>query len=326
MNMMRGRKAPSKKGKKNNSAARKAPPSISEDTPGPDVKPQILNSGFSSGLRNNLLRADSDAPMENGFVTPEPGTLTPGLNGVHPNGSQAGASDGDGNLANDLVAGPSEDPDLDDEEYRTWKQLTKKARANIATERNRLFRGDRINADAPALLRSKAGMRRWMRQQMAQLPPDEASTDAAPEAGTEAPKAVPGETLVEGMEAEDDTLLPDYYDPLSAIPEVNERLTWEEDFEGNVIMHAEECLRQVPSQDFKAPESILTQKMHANMRQMQETRKICAKIGIVKQMQLQAQVRNYCQMIRTTDGLIETFRCTQINFKNMILSLLSRQR
>jgi transcriptional activator SPT7 len=300
MNMMRGRKAPSKKGKKSSAAARKAPPTISEDTPGPDVKPQLLNTGSSAGLRHNLLRADSDAPMENGFGTPPPGTLTPGLNGIHPGGSQAGASDGDPNLTNDLASGPSEDPDLDDEEYRMWKQLTKKARANIATERNRLFRGDRINQDAPALLRSKAGMRRWMRQQKEQLDAEEASTDAVPEAGTDGTQAVPGETLVEGMEAEDDTLLPDYYDPLSAIPEIDKRLTWEDDFEGNVVMHAEECLRMVPRADFKSPDSVFTRKMDANMRQMQETRKICAKIGVVKQMQLQAQVSVFLMDLMST--------------------------
>jgi hypothetical protein len=53
---------------------------------------------------------------------------------------------------------------------------------------------------------------------------------------------------------------------------------------------SEEFLRILPKGSFTAPDSKLSRKMDANMRQMQETRKICSKIGIVKQMQLQSQV------------------------------------
>jgi transcriptional activator SPT7 len=47
----------------------------------------------------------------------------------------------------------------------------------------------------------------------------------------------------------------------------------------------------MPRGQFIAPDSSLAKRMGSNMRQMQETRKICSKIGIVKQMQLQTQVR-----------------------------------
>jgi transcriptional activator SPT7 len=321
----RGRKAPSKTGMKGASTARKGPNTASEDTPVPDVKPQLLTMSSNTSLRNNYLRADSDAPMENGFSTPPPGTLTPSMNGVPANGaggSQADASEGDaaGNI-NDL-APTTEDPDLDDQEYRTWKQLTKKARATIAAERNRLFRGDRINPEGPALLRSKAGMRRWMRQQKKNLPQEESSTDAAtPGGGKENPQAVPGETLAEGMEEEDDTLLPDYYDPLSAIPEVDELLKWEEDVDGNVVIQSEECLRIIPNGHFSMPQSVLTEKMEANMRQMQETRKICAKIGIVKQMQLQAQVNTVESTVPHENDCTNLLsRCIRTSFKSTIHS------
>jgi transcriptional activator SPT7 len=288
----RGRKAPGKKSKKGGTTTRKAPPAIVEGTPGAETKPLLASLGASANIRRDFLRADSDVPMENGFTTPPPGTLTPVVTNGMPAeaGSQADPSEGDG--SNELGAEPSEDPDVDDYEYTIWKQVTKKARAMIASERNRLFRNDRLNPEEPALLRSKAGMRRWMRQQKKMLPHEEPPTDAAtPETDKDAPQGVSGETLAEGMEEEDDTMLPDYYDPLSAIPEVDDRLKWEEDSEGNVVIHAEETLRMVPNGHFTSPESVLTRKMEANMRQMQETRKICAKIGIVKQMQLQSQVR-----------------------------------
>lgn len=284
----RGRKAPSKKSKKGNTTTRKAPPSINEGTPGADTKPQL---GSSSNLRNNFLRADSDIPMENGF-TPPPGNLTPlRLNGLGPDAdSQADPSEGDGTGMGDLAAEPSEDPEADDYEYRIWKQVTKKARATIASERARLFHNDRLNPEEPALLRTKAGMRRWMRQQKKLEPQDEVAVD--PSTTEIGDQDVPGESLAEGMEEEDDTLLPDYYDPLSAIPDVEKQLRWEEDGEGNVVIHTEEMLRMIPKGQFLSPESALTKKIEANMRQMQETRKICTKIGVVKQMQLQAQV-NY---------------------------------
>jgi transcriptional activator SPT7 len=48
----------------------------------------------------------------------------------------------------------------------------------------------------------------------------------------------------------------------------------------------------IPQGYFTAPASKLTTRIEANMRQMQETRKICSKIGVVKQMQLQTQMYN----------------------------------
>ncbi|KIW00934.1 uncharacterized protein PV09_07674 [Verruconis gallopava] len=286
----RGRKAPSKSNK-GSSNSRKAP-QAKDGTPGAESKPLLHASGSSTNLKNQFLRTDSDVPMENGFSTPPPNRLTPLPNGIAGEAaSQADLSEADipGQLA-DMPMEASEDPEADDLEYRMWKQVTKKARATIAAQRNRLFRADRINAEEPALLRTKAGMRQWMRQQKKALGEEEESVDASSEERTKSGAPVSNETLVEAMEEENDTLLPDYYDPLSAIPDIAENLRWEDDSEGRAIMHSEETLRTLPRGSFTAPESLLTKKMDANMRQMQETRKVCAKIGIVKQMQLQTQM------------------------------------
>lgn len=188
------------------------------------------------------------------------------------------------------LATHTEELDEDDAEFKTWKQVTKKDRAMAATERNRLFRGDHINPEEPALLRSKAGMRRWLRQQkqymsdQANLQPNADAAYAEPEVSTA------GETLAEGIEKDQDRTLPDYYDVLTAIPNLNDQLKWTEDSEGKVIPQTEEYLRLFPKDQFTSTESVLTKRIEANMRQMQDTRKICAKIGIVKQMQIQAQV------------------------------------
>ncbi|KAF2661616.1 hypothetical protein K491DRAFT_420008 [Lophiostoma macrostomum CBS 122681] len=292
----RGRKAPSK-GSKGSGNARKAPPAGSEGTPGPEIKAGApsLNSAVSN-LKNEFLRADSEMEGSvNGFSTPPPGTLTPlGPNGLFrsgAHGSQADLSEVDGTGAS--VSGftlESEDAEHDDLEYKTWKQVTKKDRALIAAERNRLFRDDGLNLDEPAILRTRAGMRRWLRHRKQAL--EEYSNDSAATTidGKETLQATAGETLAEGMEGEEERQIPDYYDPVCSIPDINERLQWVEDSEGQVIQQVEEYMRIVPSGQFTAPESALAKKVEANMRQMQETRKICAKIGIVKQMQLQSQM------------------------------------
>ncbi|KAI1542414.1 Transcription factor [Pyrenophora tritici-repentis] len=290
----RGRKAPSKGGK-GSSNARKAPPAGLEDTPGPESKPPVpsLNNAVSN-LKNEFLRADSEMEGSvNGFSTPPPGTSTPlgpssiSRNGLH--GSQADASDVDGTgvSVSDTL---DEDADLDDMEYKTWKQVTKKDRAIIASERHRLFRDDHLQPDEPAILRTKAGMRRWLRHRKQAMEQDSASGAVLAPDGKDGVQATAGESLAEGIEGEEERQIPDYYDPVCAIPDLSDRLQWVEDAQGHVIPQAEEYMRIFPKGQFISPDSALVHKFDDNNHTLQETRKICAKIGIVKQMQLQSQL------------------------------------
>ncbi len=300
----RGRKA----GVKGSTKARKTAAGREEGTPGVDQKPILQLNGIIGSLHDG-----SDAGMDgsqNGFATPPigaPGSVTPaGLHGMM--GSQADVMDLDGPSMNGLLGqglGPPDDIH-EDEEYKIWKQVTKRDRALVAKERNRLFKGDKLNPDEPALLRSKAGMRRWLRQQKHA---QETSRSDARKTATQAT-----ETLAEGMEGQEESVLPDYYDPLSAIPDIEPRLQWVEDADGNVIDRQEELLRVVPPGHFTAPKSALAAKLEANMRQMQETRKLCSKIGVIKQMQLQAQV---CSKQITLILSLTKNRCTTINSPNM---------
>ncbi|EMD00268.1 hypothetical protein BAUCODRAFT_84039 [Baudoinia panamericana UAMH 10762] len=300
----RGRKAPKKGVKGAPSSARKAPSVAVDETDSPappDVKP--LMHASTSHLRNEFLRADSETQDASsaGFSTPPPGTATPLVNGVHGVGSQPDVMEVDGfGGQQSVLNAPQDDPDEDDTEFKTWKQVTKKDRAIAATERNRLFqgeRGERLNIDEPALLRSKAAMRRWMRQQkMLQSQKGDAESDAHDDADAADSSALTGETLAEGIEKDEDSTLPDYYNPLSAIPNLQERWMWTTDSAGHAIQQSEKWLRMHPRERFVSSSSsggtggsILTRKMEANMRQMQETRKVCSKISLVKQMQLQGQ-------------------------------------
>ena len=269
----RGRKAPKKSAKKGQTSSRKAPP---ETTPIPETKP-VINA--LSGL--NGFRADSEMDGSQDHSTPPPGILTPvGLPGP---GSVVGAGSEAPDL--DLPALPPATaiPEYEDEEYKLWKQKTKKDRAMLATARHKLFRGDALNADEQALLRSKSGMRRWQRIQQEAAARDAAQEDEA------AQKSAQGASLSEGLEAEEESMLPDYYDSLAAIPDLNPRVRWEQDNDGQVIDTSEEFLRLFPEKQFCAPEGGLAKKMDSNIHQMQETRKVVSKIGVVKQMQLQSQ-------------------------------------
>jgi transcriptional activator SPT7 len=273
----RGRKAPGKSSMKGTAPTRQTP----TGSEGP--------SGPPGSQQKNSVGPDADAPAEgsqNGLSTPPPGTLTPlGANGV---GSQVDAMEIDGFTATiPTVGGLSAIGfEHDDPEYQVWKQVTKKDRALIAAERHRLFKGDKLNVDEPALLRTKTGMRRWLKNQK-----QVTEADKAAQSSTQSSRPGPGETLAEGMEEEEEEkVIPDYYDVMSGIPDIPPHLAWHEDSEGNVVDNSEEFLRILPKGSFIQPDSKLARRLDANMRQMQETRKICSKVGIVKQMQIQSQM------------------------------------
>lgn len=279
----RGRIAGGVKGTK----SRKTHSDQKEGTPNIEQKPLLQVNGWLAKHREG---SELDS---NGFATPPiGGSMTPsGLNGHSGVGSNVDAMDLDGPELNGMALGQALDEAaqqaVEDEQYKIWKQVTKKDRALITKERFQLFDGNKLNIEAPALLRTKAGMRRYMRsQQQAEalgLAGHTHDSSAAKES-----KAI--ETLAEGMEDEVERVVPDYYEPQNIVPDIPPRLQWIEDSEGQVINQHEEFLSQLPPGYFTAPQSKMTQKFDANLRQMQETRKICSKIGVIKQMQLQTQV------------------------------------
>ena len=296
----RGRKAPSKKSKKG-TTVRKAPAGTNEESPGADKRPATASSQLNGIHRASLEAPNADSEHDiDGSQTPPHRTATPsGVNGILAHGAagtQSEAMDVDGEsmingVAPSIIDGDDE-PEYEDAEYKTWKQVTKKDRALVTAERHRLFKKQRLDPDAPALLRTKAGMRSWLRKQK------HAVSDALllnkPEEGLEIDEAENeqsrGETLAEGMEGEEEKVLPDYYDPLAAIPDIPAQLRWVEDAEGNVQDQSEEFLRELPKGLFVSPESSLTKRIGENINSIQKTRKITAKIGVVKQMALQSQL------------------------------------
>ncbi|KAL2023710.1 hypothetical protein VTK56DRAFT_1424 [Thermocarpiscus australiensis] len=284
----RGRKA----GSKGVNKSRKAPSDQKEGTPNVEQKPLLQ----VNGLLAKSHRESSEVDGSNGFATPPiGGSLTPsGMNG-HSGVSNADAMDIDGPSLNGMALGQAlgeaAEPAYEDEEYKIWKQVTKKDRALIAKERYQMFAGNKLNVDEPALLRSKAGMRRFLksRRQAEALGILHGSHLDGPGAGAKDGAKAP-ETLAEGMEDEVDRTIPSYYEPQTIIPDIDPKLQWTEDGEGQVIYRHEDMLRLVPPGHFVSPSSRLTRKIDANIRQMQETRKLCSKISVIKQMQIQTHV------------------------------------
>lgn len=295
----RGRTAPGKTSKKGPNA-RKAPPGFKDGSPAPPDAKLLLNSFANaipgSNLKHEHLRAESESIIDGNF-TPPPGSLTPaGPNGVLSHESMDTDSLELQNSGITLPPGGATEDIHDDLEYKAWKQVTKKDRALVTAERHRLFKNDQLSPDEPALLRRRLGMRRWLRRQKDAKEAVSGGASIKPNAETEVitrdSEVEPsGETLAEGMEGEEERILPDYYDTLSAVPDLPSRVRWVEDSEGQVQDPSDEFLRVLPPGRFVSPKSNLTKRISDNMRQMQETRKLCSKIGIVKQMQLQSQVR-----------------------------------
>ena len=285
----RGRKAPPKKG----TAPKKTP-----------VAPEGPSGSQATGTPAPVpapVRTDSDTVAEGSSfqglsTTPPPGTQTPS----DPAGARLSSVNRDSLEIDGVVptnnaysALSTSAIELEDPEYNVWKQVTKKDRAHIAAERHRLLKGDKLNSEEPALLRTKPGMRRWLRHQKQANAAEGDKINETSESQAEENSAPHHETLAEEIEGEEDKMIPDYYDVMSGIPDLPDRVIWREDAEGNVVDASDEFLRILPKGLFVEPDSKLTRKIDGNMRQMQETRKVCSKIGIVKQMQLQSQVREY---------------------------------
>lgn len=295
----RGRKAGGAKG--SNKSRKTTAQSANREEGTPDQKPVLqLN-----GLLAKQGREGSELDGSNGFATPViGGSATPsGMNGHSGGaGSNADAMDLDGPSLGEIALGEAlgdaAAQAYEDEEYKLWKQVTKKDRALVAKERFTLFKDNRLNVEAPALLRSKAGMRRFLKGQKeaeARGVTHHSHTDDTSSALLADEPNVNGETLAEEMEGEEMRVIPDYYQPLSIVPDVTPSLRWSEDGEGQVINHHDWSLSLVPTGYFKSPVSAFTKKLESNIRQIQETRRLATKVAVIKQMQVQNQVGFACQ-------------------------------
>ncbi|CAK7207589.1 Transcriptional activator spt7 [Sporothrix eucalyptigena] len=279
-----------------------------EGTPSVDQKPVLqLNGLLAKTGREGSDFGGGDAGS-NGFSTPlgagagGAGSLTPsGINGHLSNvdamdiDAASSVHGNNGMAALNRALNEAAEQIYEDDAFKIWKQVTKKDRALIAKQRYELFQGNKLNVDEPALLRNKAGMRWYLKgvkeaEALGILgPASHHQTEVANRDVHMPSSSKAAETTLAEMEDDVEKVVPDYYEPETIVPDIPLRLQWVTDDEGQVVNQNEEFLRLVPAGHFVSPVSKLTKRMESNMRQIQETRKICSKIGVVKQMQIQTQ-------------------------------------
>ncbi|CAK7221409.1 Transcriptional activator spt7 [Sporothrix eucalyptigena] len=280
-----------------------------EGTPSVDQKPVLqLNGLLAKTGREGSDFGGGDAGS-NGFSTPlgagagGAGSLTPsGINGHLSNvdamdiDAASSVHGNNGMAALNRALNEAAEQIYEDDAFKIWKQVTKKDRALIAKQRYELFQGNKLNVDEPALLRNKAGMRWYLKgvkeaEALGILgPASHHQTEVANRDVHMPSSSKAAETTLAEMEDDVEKVVPDYYEPETIVPDIPLRLQWVTDDEGQVVNQNEEFLRLVPAGHFVSPVSKLTKRMESNMRQIQETRKICSKIGVVKQMQIQTQI------------------------------------
>lgn len=317
----RGRMAPTTATKQPGSRKAYVPQPEETSSPAPESKPDdskepqsMATSSVLANLKKEHLTESLEGSQRGGTQTPDPADQSLLASGQ----SEA---DADEPSITGVASASAEEPLEEDEEFQTWKQVTKLDRARVAQERHALFTSQQtndgaiINQEEPALLRKRSAMRRFWQMRGSQKveggqPERSAETNAPPsedESGT----------LAEGMDADEDTTLPDYYLPLSGVPAINDRLDWQEDAEGQVIDRNAECLRLLPKDAFHAPKSKFAKRIDGHLRQMQETRKISHKINVVKQMQLMGPVssRNL-RFLRTVTANLIVRLTRETNFQS----------
>ncbi|KKA30986.1 hypothetical protein TD95_002940 [Thielaviopsis punctulata] len=268
-----------------------------EGTPA-ETKPIIQVNGLLAKAREG-----SEVDSVGRGVTPTiAGSQTPLI------GSQVDNMDIDGpslsNLALSHAIGETSQSVFEDEEYKIWKQVTKKGRALITRERYQLFKDTSLNVDAPALLRRKADMRRFLQSQ-SMIDGNASASARAIESGVPSQEPIKTETLVDNIDsADEDLVVPAYYRPQSLIPDIPAHLQWIEDGEGQVINQNQWAVKVIEPSTWKTPASKFAEKFDANIRQIQDTRRLSTKISIVKQMQVQTQVYTN-QFPKVADPFVE---------------------
>ncbi|EWC48248.1 hypothetical protein DRE_02352 [Drechslerella stenobrocha 248] len=249
-------------------AKKGAKPARTESTP--EAKPPIVNiQGVPDGARDSPVPAhmlvESSGLSQNGFATP-PLAHTPSNGHI----SQL---DLDSTIEKYEV-----EEDLDPE-YKTWKTMTKKSRARAASERHKLFRGEKIQPDEPALIRARVGMGRYIRSELAHGNKDAMAKEIRG----------PLAAAVGDQADEVDEMLPNYYKVMDGVPEIPWNLSWLGD-EDEDVDKFNENLRLAPKGIFLQPVGGLGKPIDANIKYIQDTRKLVHKIGVIKQMQTQTQI------------------------------------
>lgn len=166
--------------------------------------------------------------------------------------------------------------DYTDIEALLYQELFGEKALALCMQRAELFKGNRLQADKPALLRSGTGMARFEELELDAFKSEEAHNEAKQER-----RLFGSGTFMNSLEDNDDILVE--YSTGLGLPSISWELSAHNQDEG---------LEQVSLENIGESGYVsragLAPSFLANLQEMQHIRKICFKIGVIRQMQQQA--------------------------------------
>lgn len=167
-----------------------------------------------------------------------------------------------------------EDNDKDDLEIQTWKNLTAKSRADFCMKRSDLFSGNKLNVDSEAILRDSKKMNDF------QSYLKDYSLNKKHVKSTH------------NRNQEEDPYLIEY-DVTGGFPSIAYKGIDERDIERQEAKLIDEVLEKgLKPSEFAPVDGGLNKVINGNIEEMQEIRKICFKISLIRQMQQQQFVHH----------------------------------
>ncbi|CAN6603828.1 transcriptional activator Spt7p [Trichomonascus vanleenenianus] len=287
----------SSKGGKHSSKGRKRKiEELSADGPSEDAQrgekspaPASFTALGTPGPESRMSRASPfPSHLTNSIRTPRVGT--PGF------GSQASGAAGSGEYYEQLDEDEHPPYELD-VQTEVWQTVMTKPRAKYYTIRSSLFNGNKLNADAETPVRRAELMNRF----------EEAIKNIDENASADGSQGVRGafsrRKWLESLDIEKkDPFIPDY-EVTSGVPELPRHLDIEQ-------IDIDESVRNIEASDIKPSDYVarygLQPRVLSNLAEMQQIRKICSKIALIRQMQQQAYLHNTTVKQYNPPEIVET--------------------
>lgn len=182
--------------------------------------------------------------------------------------------------------------DFNDIEALLYQELFGEKVLSLCMQRSDLFKGNRLQLDKPALLRSGSGMGRFEEIELDAFRSEEASDEAKQE------RRSFNRGFISSMEDNDDILVE--YSTGIGLPSVSWKVSSHNKDEG-----LDGILLESLGESGYVNRTGLAPSILANLQEMQHIRKICYKIGVIRQMQQQAFMHQAQLKPYTPEDIVE---------------------
>ncbi|CCH41053.1 putative permease [Wickerhamomyces ciferrii] len=277
----------SKKGTKRTRSGEEKP---KEETPLPTATADQQQSEVSTPLpqdstkdNNQTTDASTTTLNQSNVSTPNPNApITQGTQGTQGNTStvQADTTELDDEEQDDQNSNEylnQEDNDKDDLEIQTWKNLTAKTRANFCSKRSNLFENNKLNIENDAILRDSTKMSNFQSHLKNHVEIKNQSLNKSNN----------------GRNQELDDLYLIEYDVTGGLPSIPYKGIDEDELDKQESKLIDKVLADgLKPSEFAPKNGGLNKIINENIEEMQEIRKICFKISLIRQMQQQQFVHH----------------------------------